>query len=102
MYNTTLHEIGHALGIIGHSSVRSDIMSTADVRYIYSNNDATEIGDGKVFYYQIKSSNTYRPHERLLLSKRDINTIRLLYRLDTRRLFLDTDNNGESVCGPDY
>ena len=54
IYNTALHEIGHALGIAGHSSNKSDIM--------YAIND------------EAKSS------EKKTLSVRDINTIKILYK----------------------
>lgn len=55
MYNIALHELGHALGIWGHSNNESDIM------YAIDTND---------------NNLTRKP-----LSARDINTIRLLYTL---------------------
>ena len=61
LYNTTLHEIGHALGIMGHS------YSSEDLMYM-----ATE-GDNN-FYSPYRSSFQY-------LSSKDINTVKLLYKL---------------------
>lgn len=55
-YNTVLHEFGHAFGIYGHSPNEKDVM------YAISKEDGSE---------------TKTP-----LSKRDQNTINLLYRLD--------------------
>ena len=60
MYNTILHEIGHALGIMGHS------YSTEDLMYMSTDNTS--------FYAPYRSSFQY-------LSSKDINTIRLLYKL---------------------
>ena len=61
LYNTILHEIGHALGIMGHSYSSEDIMymSTKGNNSIYS---------------PFRSSFQY-------LSTKDINTIKLLYKL---------------------
>ena len=61
IYNTALHEIGHALGISGHSDNPSDVM--------YANNH--------------KVSNVFDPYSNNIfyLSKRDLNTIKLLYRI---------------------
>lgn len=54
IYNTTIHEFGHALGINGHSDKKTDIM------------------------YPISgSTNTKRK-----LSRRDVNTLKVLYKLD--------------------
>lgn len=61
IYNSTLHEIGHVLGIMGHSEDYYDIMYSA------SNNKASS-------FFGLKKS-------RRNFSKRDINTITLLYRL---------------------
>jgi len=57
IYNTALHEIGHSLGIMGHS------YSSADLMYM-----------GGKFYTPNKTSFLY-------LSAKDINTIKLLYKL---------------------
>ena len=56
IFPTALHEIGHSLGIWGHSSIESDIM------------------------YDSESANAKKSAK--TLSNRDINTLRLLYRLD--------------------
>ncbi len=61
LYNTILHEIGHALGIMGHS------YSTEDLMYMASDSDSS-------FYAPYRSSFQY-------LSSKDIGTIRLLYKL---------------------
>lgn len=61
LYNTILHEIGHALGIMGHSYSAEDLMyMTAD--------------DDNNFYAPYRSSFQY-------LSSKDVNTVRLLYKL---------------------
>lgn len=60
LYNTILHEIGHALGIMGHSYSSDDLM--------YMSTQANN------FYTPYRSSFQY-------LSSQDINTIKLLYRL---------------------
>lgn len=61
IYNTAMHEIGHALGISGHSDDPDDVM--------FGNNNSVDhfplfFDEGKVY-----------------LTKRDLNTIALLYRL---------------------
>ncbi len=61
IYNTVLHEMGHALGIMGHS------YSSEDLMYIDSSGNNN-------FYTPYRSSFQY-------LSSNDINTIRLLYKL---------------------
>ena len=61
LYNTILHEIGHALGIMGHSYSSEDLMYMTTE----SNNS---------FYAPYRSSFQY-------LSSQDINTINLLYKL---------------------
>lgn len=61
LYNTILHEIGHALGIMGHS------YSTEDLMYMSTDDTAS-------FYAPYRSSFQY-------LSSKDLNTIRLLYKL---------------------
>lgn len=60
LYNTALHEIGHALGIMGHSYSSDDLMYMAS--------------DNNNFYTPYRSSFQY-------LSSKDINTIKLLYKL---------------------
>lgn len=60
IYSTALHEIGHALGIMGHSQTKGDLM------YMESGPDNTL--DRYVGDFQLMTSN-------------DINTINLLYRL---------------------
>lgn len=61
IYNTALHEIGHAIGIAGHSDNPNDVM--------YASNH--------------KLVDVFAPysHNILYLSKRDLNTLALLYRL---------------------
>ncbi len=61
LYNTILHEIGHALGIMGHS------YSSEDLMYMTTENNNN-------FYSPYRSSFQY-------LSSKDINTIKLLYQL---------------------
>lgn len=61
IYNSTLHEIGHALGVMGHSDDSEDVM------YSSSNSKAS-------YLFGLKKS-------RRNFSKRDINTVKLLYRL---------------------
>ena len=60
LYNTILHEAGHALGIMGHSYSSDDLMYMAT--------------EGSNFYTPYRSSFQY-------LSSQDINTIKLLYKL---------------------
>lgn len=60
LYNTILHEIGHALGVMGHS------YSSEDLMYMSTNNNN--------FYAPYRSSFQY-------LSSNDINTMKLLYML---------------------
>lgn len=70
LYNTALHEIGHALGIMGHS------YSSEDLMYMSSDNSS--------FYTPYRSSFQY-------LSSQDINTIKLLYKL------IPTITNSEKI-----
>lgn len=70
LYNTILHEIGHALGIMGHSYSSDDLM------YMSSENNT--------FYSPYHSSFQY-------LSSKDINTIKLLYKL------IPTITNSEKI-----
>lgn len=60
LFNTILHEIGHALGIMGHSYSSEDLMYMAS--------------ESNTFYTPYRSSFQY-------LSSKDINTIELLYKL---------------------
>lgn len=62
LYNTILHEIGHALGIMGHS------YSTDDLMYMANNENQNSI------YTRFRSSFQY-------ISAQDINTVTLLYNL---------------------
>lgn len=61
LYNTILHEIGHALGIMGHS------YSSEDLMYMSADESSN-------FYAPYRSSFQY-------LSAKDINTINLLYKM---------------------
>lgn len=62
LYNTILHEIGHALGIMGHS------YSSEDLMYMSSENNQNNI------FTRFRSDFQY-------ISAKDINTIRLLYNM---------------------
>lgn len=57
VYNTALHEIAHALGFMGHSNKKEDVM------------------------YMSKDSMSVINDERVTLSEADINTIKLLYKI---------------------
>lgn len=63
LYNTILHEIGHALGIMGHS------YSTDDVMYMASSKD-----NMSGIFSRYRSNFQY-------ISLKDLNTIKLLYNL---------------------
>lgn len=63
LYNTILHEIGHSLGIMGHS------YSTDDLMYMSSRETQDKI------FTRFRSSFQY-------ISAKDLNTIRLLYNLE--------------------
>lgn len=63
LYNTILHEIGHSLGIMGHS------YSTDDLMYMSSKESQDKI------FTRFRSSFQY-------ISSKDLNTIRLLYNLE--------------------
>ena len=63
LYNTILHEIGHALGIMGHSYSTDDLM--------YMSNDELQRNN---IYTRFRSSFQY-------ISAQDINTITLLYNI---------------------
>ena len=69
LYNCALHEIGHSLGIYGHSSIEGDIM------YSVTND---------------KDNNTLKS-----LSKRDINTINNLYSLGEQDLMASKDKSNK-------
>lgn len=60
LYNTILHEIGHALGIMGHS------YSCEDLMYMATDNGS--------YYAPYRSSFQY-------ISTKDINTLKLLYKM---------------------
>lgn len=61
IYNTAIHEIGHALGISGHSDDPDDVM--------YGNHNS-------VTHFSMPGE-----EEKVYLTKRDLNTVALLYRL---------------------
>ncbi len=78
IYNAALHEIGHTLGIMGHSDNPEDVM--------YSNNDKTR--DVHAAY---RSESQY-------LSMNDIRTVALLYRL--KPTITDVKTNNENFYYP--
>lgn len=61
IYNTALHEIGHALGIMGHSYNKGDVM------YMETNQD-------KSYFDEFRSSFQ-------VISQADLNTLDLLYKI---------------------
>ena len=63
LYNTVLHEIGHALGIMGHS------YSTNDLMYM-----GNQVGETNPLVIKYRSEFQY-------ISYQDVNTIRLLYNM---------------------
>lgn len=63
LYNTILHEIGHALGIMGHS------YSSEDLMYMSSTNEKTNS-----VFTRHRSSFQY-------ISSKDLNTLKLLYNM---------------------
>ena len=58
IYNIAMHEIGHALGILGHSNNPEDVM-----------------------YMKSKQDQYYGSNNRVDFSERDLNTINLLYKI---------------------
>ncbi|MFI3300652.1 MAG: tetratricopeptide repeat protein [Candidatus Gastranaerophilales bacterium] len=74
LYNTVLHELGHAFGIMGHSYNSDDIMYMAA-----DNND---------FHIKHKNATLY-------LSQRDLNTIKLLYQLTPTISNTNNKNSGK-------
>lgn len=64
LYNTVLHEIGHALGIMGHSYSTDDLMYMANQTGVGSN----------TFFIEYRSDFQY-------ISVKDISTLKLLYNL---------------------
>lgn len=63
LYNTVLHEVGHALGIMGHS------YSTNDLMYM-----GNQVGETNPLVIKYRSAFQY-------ISYQDVNTIRLLYNM---------------------
>lgn len=78
VYNSALHEIGHTLGIMGHSDNSSDVM--------YSNNDKT-----KDIFAMYRSDYQY-------LTSNDIRTLALLYRL--KPTITDVKSDSENFYYP--
>ena len=75
VYRVALHEIGHALGLLGHSEDKEDIMYMSD----------------KDTYTGIKN-----------ITERDLNTLRLLYSLapDLTNRTIDTKNFKNEIYSP--
>lgn len=80
IYHTALHELGHALGIMGHSDSSSDIM--------YSNN-----------YKIYDLFAAYRP-KLMDISQRDINTLTLLYKIYPTITNSKIKNKEKYIYGP--
>ena len=72
IFNTVLHELGHALGIMGHSYNSSDLM--------YSTKKQDDIYTSYKDYFHS-------------LSNADINTIKLLYRLEPTMTDIPAEKN---------
>ncbi len=81
VYNTALHEAGHALGIMGHSYNKDDVM--------YMENNADKINDRFKSDFQ-------------LISPRDVNTLKLLYKLipDVTNTDLEEFNTSHQIYAP--
>lgn len=79
LYNTVLHEIGHTLGIMGHSYNKNDLM------YMSNENNKE--------YIQFRSTFQY-------LSSKDINTIKLLYKLEPDIINSDKYNKKDLIYAP--
>lgn len=74
VYSTAMHEIGHSIGIRGHSPNSADLMSAS----VEENNQLTS------------------------LSKRDINTVNMLYRLDSTQIASSNVKNSKLKEVQDY
>lgn len=81
IYNSALHEIGHCLGILGHSDKKSDIM--------YSSTNSTN-----------KLNFLDDEFLRKDISQRDLNTITLFYRLAPTVTNVDVWNNDNLYYPP--
>lgn len=81
IYNTALHEIGHSLGIMGHSYNKDDLM------YMESNNQDS-LGE-------LQSNLRF-------ISSRDLNTLNLLYKLtpDITNTRLNEFNTNHQIFAP--